>query len=444
MKNRKHIFLFLLAALFILNACDIKEEPFIQGAEDEKAILSFTIDSVQGLIDENAKTVTLAFPDGADLTHLTPEIKVSRYATIEPASGVEQDFSQPLVYTVTAFNGTTVQYLVTASAQDPQNEKRIISFAIEEPAVDGVINDAEKTVTLTFEEGADVSSLKPIIVVSDQATITPESGVNQDFTNPVTYTVTAANGTTEEYVVSAVFQVPFAPVKRVLLEDYTGVRCVNCPAAAEVAAQLKELYGDRLVVMGVHGGNIMTYPFNPEIDFRTHEGNEWWDFFGFSYKPIGLVDRIGAPDYALNSSEWGASVAAELQKDPVVAMRIDNSYEASSRTLSVKVSGKFFVDQSEDLFLVVCLIENDIVGPQMTNQGLDSDYVHQHVFRGTLDEKPWGQSVGGAPFAAGNMFNKDYSYTLPDNFVAENCAVVAYVYRNSDKAVLQAEEQQVN
>lgn len=427
-------------ALFALSACDIKDEPFIQGAEEEKAILEFSIDSVQGVIDEAGKTVRLALPGGTDLTRLTPQIKVSKYATVQPASGVEQDFTQPLVYTVTAFNGTTVQYLVTAVAEDPEDEKRILRFAIEAPAVNGVINESTKTVTLTFDEGTDVSNLKPIIEVSEMATVTPESGVNQDFTNQVTYTVKAANGTTTDYVVSAVFSAPVVAVKRVLLEDFTGVRCVNCPAAAEVVAQLKELYGDRLIAMGIHGGNVMTYPINPDIDFRTPEGKEWWDFFGFSYKPIGMVDRIGAPDYPLNSSEWGAKVAAELEQEPVLAIGVQNTYDASSRTLNVKVSGKILAEQNEELFVVVNLIENDIVGPQMTPAGLNAEYVHKHVFRGTLDGKAWGQPVGEAPFAAGLTFEKNYTYTLPDKFVAENCAVVAYIYRNSDKTVLQVEE----
>ncbi len=430
-------------ALFALNACDIKDEPYIQGAEEEKAILEFSIDSVQGVIDEAGKTVRLALPEGTDLTHLTPQIKVSKYATVEPASGVEQDFSNLLVYTVTAFNGTKVQYLVTAVAENPENEKRILSFAIETPAVHGIIDEVAKTVTLTFDQGTDVTNLKPIIEVSENATVTPESGVNQDFTNPVTYTVKAANGTTAEYVVSAVFSAPVVAVKRVLLEDFTGVRCVNCPAAAEVVAQLKALYGDRLIAMGIHGGNVMTYPINPDIDFRTPEGKEWWDFFGFSYKPIGLVDRIGAPDYPLNSSEWGTKVAAELEKEPVLAMGLQNTYEASSRTLNVKVSGKILVEQNEELFVVVSLIENDIVGPQMTPTGPNAEYVHKHVFRGTLDGKAWGEPIGNGPFAAGLTFEKNYSYTLPDKFVAENCAVVAYIYRNSDKTVLQVEESHV-
>ena len=43
-------------------------------------------------------------------------------------------------------------------------------------------------------------------------------------------------------------------IRKVLLEDYTGFKCVNCPAAAHEAHLLQEFYGDQMVVMGVHAG----------------------------------------------------------------------------------------------------------------------------------------------------------------------------------------------
>ena len=82
MKTIKRISLTLLAFLSLLTACDIEQEPYLQDAENEKAILTFVVDSVVGVIDVSASTVTLAFPQGTDVTHLTPYIEVSPYATI--------------------------------------------------------------------------------------------------------------------------------------------------------------------------------------------------------------------------------------------------------------------------------------------------------------------------------------------------------------------------
>lgn len=233
-------------------------------------------------------------------------------------------------------------------------------------------------------------------------------------------------------------------MKKVLLEDFTGVRCVNCPAAGELALQLQGIYPDQLIVLGVHAG-MLSWPNGGYPDFRTTEGTEWWNFFGFDVNPIGTVDRIplSSDSYGINSAEWASHVAEELAKAPVIALEIENAYNADSRDLNVKVSGKILEDQTDDLYLVVCLMEDSIMGMQQTPDGVNQEYVHRHVFRGTLDGLAWGSSIGTAPFAEGFTFEKTYSNTLPEDFDADNCAVIAYVFQNSDKVVLQVEEAEV-
>lgn len=232
-------------------------------------------------------------------------------------------------------------------------------------------------------------------------------------------------------------------VKKVLLEDYTGVRCVNCPAAGELALQLQEIY-PQVIVMGVHAG-MLAMPNGGYPDFRTPEGTEWWNFFGFDANPIGTVNRIsrGSGSYGINPAEWGSNVVEELAKAPVIALKIENVYNAESRTLNATVSGKVLEDQTEDLLLVVCLMEDGITGLQQTPSGVNPEYVHRHVFRGTLDGLAWGSSLGSSPFATGFTFEKTYTYTLPEGYDAEHCAVVAYVCQSSDKAILQVEEAEV-
>lgn len=51
-------------------------------------------------------------------------------------------------------------------------------------------------ISVEVAHGTDVTALKPTIVISNDATISPKSGVAKDFTNAVTYTVTAEDGTT--------------------------------------------------------------------------------------------------------------------------------------------------------------------------------------------------------------------------------------------------------
>lgn len=85
--------------------------------EAEKKITGFIVAGVSATIDNAAHTVQAELPSGTDLTELTPTITVSTGATISPASGVEQDFTSPVEYTVTASDATTQVYTVTLTVE---------------------------------------------------------------------------------------------------------------------------------------------------------------------------------------------------------------------------------------------------------------------------------------------------------------------------------------
>ena len=89
------------------------------------------------------------------------------------------------------------------------SEAKITSFIIENDFVIGssVIDDANGTITFKVSTNAtdeDLSELIPEIMVSNKATVNPESGVAQDFSagKKVTYTVLAEDGTVKTYVAS--------------------------------------------------------------------------------------------------------------------------------------------------------------------------------------------------------------------------------------------------
>lgn len=80
---------------------------------------------------------------------------------------------------------------------DPNASKSIVTFDF--PLGIGSIGDG--VITVTVPQGTVLTALTPTIV-HNGASISPASGVAQDFTNPVTYTVTAADGSTKAYVVT--------------------------------------------------------------------------------------------------------------------------------------------------------------------------------------------------------------------------------------------------
>ena len=121
----------------------------------EKKILSFKFyePAVEATIMESAKTVIATVPEGTNVTALVPVITVSDNATINPASGVPQNFTNPKTYTVTAEDGTQAVYTVTVTlgsgggngGEEPLNYTISVSA---NPTVGGTVTGGG-----TFQEG---------------------------------------------------------------------------------------------------------------------------------------------------------------------------------------------------------------------------------------------------------------------------------------------------
>ena len=102
--------------------------------------------------------------------------------------------------TVSSSDQSAVQ---TENQGAPVSDKLIIIFKFTQPAeVNGVVDLKNNSVELDVPFGTDVTKLTPSIAISPKSTISPQSGAQQDFTNPVVYSVTAEDGSTQNYNVS--------------------------------------------------------------------------------------------------------------------------------------------------------------------------------------------------------------------------------------------------
>lgn len=197
----------LLSALLLfvlMLAC--KKDPDPVAKSSAKTLSSFTFGSlspaVVGTVSGN--TVMATVPFGTAVTALAPTIVVSDKATVSPASGVAKDFTNAVTYTVTAEDGTTAAYTVSVGlgVAPKSAAKDITAFAFNSltPAVNCTIDATTKMISGTLPAGTDLTKLVPTITLSPKATVTPATGVVQDFSKAVTYTVTAEDGTTQAYV----------------------------------------------------------------------------------------------------------------------------------------------------------------------------------------------------------------------------------------------------
>lgn len=156
-------------------------------------------------IDEASHSLTIELPTDTDLSYLAPKISISSYAQISPKSGESQDFTKPVVYTITAQDGSTQEYTVYASRKKyTEKEIKEFKFTSLQPEVLGRINTSNNKITFVVKPGTDVTALTPTITLSKWAKVKPMSGLPQDFSKPIVYTVTAEDGTTKAYTVSII------------------------------------------------------------------------------------------------------------------------------------------------------------------------------------------------------------------------------------------------
>jgi NAD(P)-dependent dehydrogenase (short-subunit alcohol dehydrogenase family) len=100
----------LLVLMAFLAGC--KDEP---SPSNEKNITAFKIGNAAGAIYGEKSEIHIVLPAGTALGTLSPEISVSSGASVSPKSGDSVDLTSPQTFTVTAENGSTKPYVVSAS-----------------------------------------------------------------------------------------------------------------------------------------------------------------------------------------------------------------------------------------------------------------------------------------------------------------------------------------
>ncbi len=175
----------------------------------EAQITAFKIPGQIGteVIDNDLGTVNIQVTAGTPLTAVVPSsIEISPLATISPLPSVAQNFSggAEVTYTVTAQDGTTARTWKVKVTEMQSDAKEITGFVLTNDQVgQASINSAAGTISLIVPNTVSLTSLVPVsISLSAGATISPLPSVARNFSAPVTYTVTAQDGSTKTWTVT--------------------------------------------------------------------------------------------------------------------------------------------------------------------------------------------------------------------------------------------------
>lgn len=231
----------------------------------------------------------------------------------------------------------------------------------------------------------------------------------------------------------------------VLIEDFTGQACVNCPNATAAIHELQETYGEENVIaVAIHCGPFAHLRSNMGnaflSDLGTKLGDEYYTHWNIEAQPGVKINR-GAPIYDTN--QYAAAVANELKKTSTVHF---DAVEFSNNAVLVDLSSSDRVEGR----LQVWIVEDSINArdPQtkyqqfMPDGSRRQDYVHNHVFRASLTNDAYGEPV---TLEAGNKSYTQVFYLQGNEALAnfehlwqkQNLSAVVFFW-NEQQGVMQA------
>lgn len=250
------------------------------------------------------------------------------------------------------------------------------------------------------------------------------------------------------YTETPIGPVDTASVKQnVMIEDYTGHTCGNCPAAADIAKQIQTAYGpERVIVVAVHAGPFADpQPPDYPMDMRTPDGDALDKTFRVSRvgNPNGMVNRVTRNGkLIIGKDDWSTVTSDLLKQKPLVDLSMTHTYDTTTRTITATITVKYLQAGTTDYNLVTLLTESEIEGDQ-TDYRKDPSHIHDYVFEHVLRvamNGVWGEPLSTAEVAAGTTIKKTITYTIPSDrtWDPKHCHLVAYVHRyNTTKDVLQ-------
>ncbi|OUT46882.1 MAG: hypothetical protein CBB74_01970 [Owenweeksia sp. TMED14] len=228
--------------------------------------------------------------------------------------------------------------------------------------------------------------------------------------------------------------------KAVLIEDFTGHRCKNCPKASKAINELDSLFDSQVIPLAIHAGPSNFTGVNNEYptDFTTEYSDDLATHFGISAMPMGLVQRIDYPNsHQKTYTAWSGITNLELAKSPEALFTLSTEYDAPNRIGVLNYSVEMISNQSNPLWVAVYIKETGIISPQlMPNNSRNETYVHKNVFR-SAPLGPFGISISENGGTSGQTFTGSVTANLDPLWDANECEWVILIYDRSNYKVIQ-------
>ncbi len=229
--------------------------------------------------------------------------------------------------------------------------------------------------------------------------------------------------------------------KAVILEEYTGINCPACPYGHTTAENIVSNNPGKVFIINIHNGSYAT-PTSGQPDFRTSFGNALQGQTNLGGYPSATINRHLFTDLtevggtALYYAAWTQAAERILEQASPVNVGLATTYNPETREVSIVVEA-YYVEGLpfglESNFMQVAILESNVVGYQA---GGGASYIHNHILRHLVTGQ-WGDEIEN--IEQGSLITRTYTYVLEDDFVAENCSVVAFITETRQEAITGAQ-----
>jgi Outer membrane protein Omp28 len=233
--------------------------------------------------------------------------------------------------------------------------------------------------------------------------------------------------------------VPQAQAKNVYLEEFTGAYCTNCPNGHIAIADFETQYGERVVPVSVHSGEL-SRPYPGNEDFQTPEGDNIQTNI---YNEIGAqpslgVDRrqfAGQPKReVLFLNRWTGFLSYQLRQETPCNLTLSSRFDAASNKIKVKTIVEYTKDVATTKKISVMLTESGKKAAQaLPTGGVDANYVHKHVLRRMFTS--WDGLLLPEVGVRGRVFVRNFEMTPAANWNLDSCSIVAFVHEATGDSI---------
>lgn len=227
-------------------------------------------------------------------------------------------------------------------------------------------------------------------------------------------------------------------VQFVLLEEFTGHKCIFCPRGTREIIRLDEEYGDTLIPVAIHAG-AFSAPFPGQnkyfTDFRVEggHGETYNTLFQVNRWPSGVINRVGP---VTDRDVWDNKIMNAISSSPVASIKLNNFYSESRLAIRSEIEVTWLKETNASLNLQVFLLEDHIIDWQLDADASPQDnpnYEHRHVLRKVINDT-YGKQL--KPSVVGETEKITYIYPIKSNWKADDLEVVVFIH-NPDASNLE-------